>query len=162
MTFDIGGAETHKLYFLQRAAEESRRPPLGDITPLVQSWLGQWAALLSNIPDGVMLAALLLPIALAVFSKRLIVLLGCILLAATFFSALIAPSNVAVTLATGVYLGSVILAASGVVSRRKAKVYQAYLFARRRQTAVRGREPAIGRPAKTPSGGTEISQEKSG
>jgi len=108
---------------------------LGDwqvITPLVQSWLGQWAALLSNIPDAVMLAASLLPIALAVFSKRLIVLLVCILLAVTFFCALIAPSNVAVTLATSAYFGSVILAVSAIVSRRKAKVHRAE-FARLRE-----------------------------
>jgi len=101
---------------------------LGDwqlVIPVVQSWLSQWAAFLSRAPEGAALAAMLLPIALAVFSKRLIVLLGCILLAAIAFCAFAAPSNIAVTLATGVFLGSLIIALSGIVARRTARVHQA-------------------------------------
>ena len=102
------------------------------VAPVVQSWLSQWAALLSRAPEAVALAAMLLPIALAAFSKRLIVLLGCILLAVVSFCALVTPSDIAVTLATGVYLGSVIIAVSGIVARRKARI-RAAEFARLRE-----------------------------
>jgi hypothetical protein len=94
------------------------------IVPLVQSSLDQWAALLSNVPEGLALAAILLPAVLAIFSKRLIVVLGCILLAAIAFCAFVAPSNVA-TLATAIYLTSLVFALSGIVIRPRAMVLQA-------------------------------------
>jgi hypothetical protein len=75
---------------------------------------------------------MLLPIALSAFSKRLSVLLGCILLAVVSFCALVTPSDIAVTIATGAYLGSVIIAVSGLVARRKARIRNAE-FARLRE-----------------------------
>jgi hypothetical protein len=114
-------------------------PHLGDwqlLTPLVQSWLGQWAALVSKIPEGIALAALLLPVAFAIFSGRLIVLLGCLLLAAISFCALVVPASMPAILAIGVYLGSVIIALSGIVARQKAKARQAE-FARLREDVER-------------------------
>ena len=111
------------------------------VTPVVQSWLSQWAALLSKAPETVALAAMLLPIALAAFSKRLIVLLGCILLAVVSFCALVTPSDIAITLATGAYLGSVIIAVSGLVARRKARIRRAE-FARLREDVKHLREDA--------------------
>jgi hypothetical protein len=116
------------------ALDGCRRVRLGNlqlVAPLVQSWLSQWAARLSSAPEGVALAAMLLPITLAVFSKRLIVLLGCILLAVVSFCALVTPSEIAVTLATSAYLGSVIVAVSGIVADRRARVRRAE-FARLR------------------------------
>ena len=109
------------------------------VAPVVQSWLSQLAALLSKAPEAVALAAMLLPIALAAFSKRLIVLLGCILLAVVSFCALVTPSDIAVTLATGAYLGSVIIAVSGLVARRKARIRRAE-FARLREDVKHLRE----------------------
>jgi hypothetical protein len=113
---------------LERRGNGGRTPRLGDwqlIIPLLQSWLDQWAALLSNVPEGMALAAILLPVVLAIFSKRLILVVGCILLAVIAFCAFAAPSNVATTLATGIYLASLVIALSGIVARRKAMVLQA-------------------------------------
>ncbi len=98
---------------------------MADWQLIVQSWLDQCAALLSKVPVGTAFAAILLPVVLAIFSKRVMVVLGCILLAVIAFSVFVAPSNTAVTLAAGVYFGSIILAVSGIVSRRKAKVHRA-------------------------------------
>ena len=111
------------------------------VAPVVQSWISHWAALLSKAPEAVALAAMLLPIALSAFSKRLIVLLGCILLAVVSFCALVTPSEIAVTLATGAYLGSVIIAVSGLVARRKARIRRAE-FARLREDVKHLREDA--------------------
>lgn len=86
-----------------------------------QSWLDQGAALVSKIPMGVALAATLLPVALAIFSRRLTAILGCTLLALFAFSVFVAPSNMAATLVAGAYLGSILFAVSGIVSRRKSK-----------------------------------------
>ena len=59
---------------------------------------------------------------LAIFSKRLIVALGCILLAVIAFCIFVAPSNMAVTLATGVSLGSLIIALSGILQAEFASL----------------------------------------
>ena len=90
-----------------------------------QSWLDQGTALNSKIPVSMALAATLLPVALAIFSKRLTVILGSALLALVAFSVFVAPSNMANTLVAGAYFGSIVFAVSGIVSRRKAKVHRA-------------------------------------
>lgn len=92
--------------------------------PAVQSLLSRWAAFLSEIPASVALATILLPTALAILSKRLIVSLGSILLALLSFCLLIAPANLAEVLATGFYLGSLTVALSGIIGRRGAKTLQ--------------------------------------
>ena len=106
------------------------------LTPLMQSWLGQWTALASKIPEGVTLAALLLPVVLAIFSRRFIAILGSLLLAATCLCALVAPANITVTLATSLYLGSLLTALSGIVARQKAKALQSE-FAQLREDVER-------------------------
>ena len=90
-----------------------------------QSWLDQGTALMSQIPVGVALAATLLPVALAIFSKRLTVMLGCTLLALLAFSVFVAPSNTATTLVAGAYFGSIVFAVLGIFSRRKDKKHRA-------------------------------------
>ena len=95
------------------------------IVPLLQSWLDQLAVFLSRVPQGIALAAILLPVALAIFSRQMVAVLGCILLAVIAFCALVAPSNMAVTLASGAYLGSLIIALAGIVARRKAGALEA-------------------------------------
>ena len=90
-----------------------------------QSWLDQGTALMSQIPVGVALAATLLPVVLAIFSKRLTVMLGCTLLALLAFSVFVAPSNMATTLVAGAYFGGIVFAVSGFFSRRKDKEHRA-------------------------------------
>ena len=102
---------------------------MGDwqLVPLLQSYLDQWAALLSGLPEGIVFAALLLPIALGVFSKRVIVPLACTLLAAIALCALVAPTGIAVTLATGAYFGGLIVAVAAFGARRRTGALQAEL-----------------------------------
>ena len=94
------------------------------VAPPLQSLLSRWAAFLSEVPENVVLATTLLPIALAIFSKRLIVLLGSILFALVSLCLLIAPANMAEVLATGFYLAGVTIALSGIIARRRAKALQ--------------------------------------
>ena len=91
----------------------------------MHSLLSQWATLASKIPEEVAFAAVLVPIALAIFSKRAIAIWGSTLLAMIALCAFVAPSNGAAILATGVYLGSLILALSSIVARQKSKTLQA-------------------------------------
>jgi hypothetical protein len=91
----------------------------------MQSWFDQWAALLSSVPEEMALAALLLPVVLAIFSKRVIVVLGSFLLALLALCAFVAPTNMAVTLVTGSYFGSLMVALSGIFARRRAEAIQA-------------------------------------
>jgi hypothetical protein len=103
---------------------------LGDWQPavsLLQSYLDQWTALLSKAPLGIVLVAVLFPIALGALSKQLVVVVVCIVLMATAGCAILAPTNIGVTLATGIYLGSLIVALWGVAARRKAGAVQAEL-----------------------------------
>jgi hypothetical protein len=95
------------------------------IIPLLQSWLDQLAVFLSRVPQGIALAAIFLPVALAIFSRQIVAVLGCILLAVIAFCALVAPSNMAVTLVSGAYIGSLIIALAGIVARRKAGAFEA-------------------------------------
>ena len=95
------------------------------IGPLVLYFLDQSAALLSKLPEGVAIAAILLPVALALFSRRTLVLVSCIIGAIIVFCIFVAPSYTALAVATGVYLGCVIIALSGIVSRRKAAALHA-------------------------------------
>jgi hypothetical protein len=95
------------------------------IGPLVQSWLDQSAVLLSRVPEGVAIAAILLPVVLAIFSRQMLILVSCTIGAAIVFCTFIAPSYAALTLAAGVYLGCVIIALIGIVSRRKAAALHA-------------------------------------
>jgi hypothetical protein len=86
----------------------------------VLSWFDQWAALLKRLPEGVAIAAILLPVVLAFFSRRMVVLVSCIIGAVIVFFTFVAPSYAAVILAAGAYLGTVIIALTGIASRRKA------------------------------------------
>jgi len=97
------------------------------VVSLLQSYLDQWTAILSKAPFGVLLAAVLFPIALAALSKRLIVVVVCVLLMAMGGCAILAPANLGVTLAIGIYMGSLIIALWGGVARRKAEAVQAEL-----------------------------------
>jgi hypothetical protein len=93
--------------------------------PLMQFWLDQWAALLSKLPGGVAIAAILLPVALAIFSRQTLVLVSCIIGAVIVFCVFAAPSYTALAVGTGVYFGCVIIELSCIVSRRKAAALHA-------------------------------------
>ena len=95
------------------------------VATIAHSWLSQWATLASEIPEEVALAAVLVPIVLAIFSKRAIAIWGSTLLAMIALCAFVATSNGVAILATGVYLGSLILALSSIVARQKSKTLQA-------------------------------------
>jgi hypothetical protein len=95
------------------------------VTPVVHSWLSRWATLVSETPVELAFAAVLVPIVLAIFSKRPIAIWGSTLLAIIALCVFVAPSNGAAGLATGVYLGSLILALSSIVAGRKGKALQA-------------------------------------
>ena len=97
------------------------------VVPYLQSYVDQWATYLSRLPHGIVFAALLFPIALAILSKRLLVLAACVLLAAIAFCAIVAPSNIAVTLATGLYFGGLIMAVAGMVARRGTRALKVEL-----------------------------------
>jgi hypothetical protein len=97
------------------------------IGPIIHSWLDQGAGLLSKVPETVALAAILLPVVLAIFSKRILIVVGCLMLAVIGFYVFVVPSNIAVTLAFGVYFGSLIIALSGIAAHRKAKSLQVEL-----------------------------------
>jgi hypothetical protein len=97
------------------------------IGPIVHSWLDQGAGLLSRVSETGALAAMLLPVVLAIFSKRVIIIVGCLLLSVIAFYVFVSPSNMPVTLAFGVYLGSLIIALSGIAAHRKAKYLQVEL-----------------------------------
>jgi K+-sensing histidine kinase KdpD len=102
------------------------------VGPLVQSWLDQWAALLSRLPDGVAIAAILLPVVLAIFSMQMVVMISCVIGAVIVFCTFVAPSYTAQIVAAGAYLGSVIIALTGIVSRREAAALHANLAQLRR------------------------------
>jgi hypothetical protein len=97
------------------------------IGPMMHSWLDQGVGLLSRVPETAALAAILLPVVLAIFSKQIIIVMGCLLLSVIAFYVFVAPSNMAVTLAFGAYLGSLITALSGIAAHRKAKSLQVEL-----------------------------------
>jgi hypothetical protein len=97
------------------------------IGPLVHSWLDQGAELLSKVPETFALAAILFPVVLAFFSKQTMIVVGCLVLSVIAFYFFVAPSNIALTLPFGVYLGSLTISLSGIASHRKAKSLQVKL-----------------------------------
>jgi ABC-type transport system involved in cytochrome bd biosynthesis fused ATPase/permease subunit len=98
----------------------------------VQSWLDQGSALLSRLPEGVTIAAIIAAGAVGFFSRRMVVLVSCIIGAVIVFLTFVVPSYAAVILVAAVYLVSVIIALTGIVSRRKAPALHAD-FAQLRQ-----------------------------
>jgi hypothetical protein len=81
----------------------------------MQSWLDHFPALLSGITPGIL--ATLVPVALAIFSRRRTLILA---LALVFI--LLAPANAAEIVAITLCL---IIAVLGIVTRRKARAIQA-------------------------------------
>jgi hypothetical protein len=87
----------------------------------MQSWLSHFPAHISGIT---LIVATLVPIALAIFSRRLTVVLGALVLALASVCILLAPANAAEIVAIGFYFASLIIAVSGIVARKTAKALQ--------------------------------------
>jgi hypothetical protein len=68
---------------------------------------------------------MLLPVVLAIFSRRILVLVSCTIGTIIVFCTFVAPAYAAVALAAGVYLGCIVIALSGVFSRQKAAALHA-------------------------------------
>jgi hypothetical protein len=73
----------------------------------------------SQSPPLLLVAAFVLPIILAAWSRRLGVFLGSLVMASAAFAAMIEPSSVALIIAVGTYLISLVLALSGIFARRR-------------------------------------------
>lgn len=91
----------------------------------LHSWIDQWAGLVSRVPEEIALVALVVPALLALFSRRIGIVLGCIVLAAVAFCVFASPSNATITLASALYFGSLVVALSGILARRRAATLQA-------------------------------------
>jgi hypothetical protein len=82
---------------------------------------------LRTIPTEYALVATVLPLILAVFSKRTAIVLGTTLLAAVSLLLVLEPPSAAVTIAVGAYIGSLIAASLGIQARRKQAATEAEL-----------------------------------
>lgn len=69
--------------------------------------------------------ALVVPAVLALFSRRLGSVLGCVFLAAVGFCVFASPSNATITLASAQYFGSLVVALWAILARRGAATLQA-------------------------------------
>ena len=98
------------------------------ILPAISVAFAKLDALFPTIPIAIALAAFLIPIVLALFSKRTIVFLGCMLIAAIALSVLLHPSSIASIMGAGAYVGSILLAIFGIQMRRKASAVHTELM----------------------------------
>jgi hypothetical protein len=89
------------------------------VVPLLQSWLDEWTAILASIPQAAVYCAVVVPVGLALISKQSLIVLGSLVLALTAILALAVPSDAIATVATGALLASILVAAAGIVRRRK-------------------------------------------
>jgi hypothetical protein len=98
---------------------------LAAVVSVLQRWLDQWAAFLTHLPEQFALALLVIPIALAIVSRHWAMAVGCTVLVLIGYLVFISPSNTAVIIGTGVYIGSLVMALSTILARRKEKNFRA-------------------------------------
>jgi hypothetical protein len=89
------------------------------IAPSLESWLDQLAVVLRTIPEAYALAAIAFPVVLAVLSRRSIIIFSVALLSAVVLLLVLKPSFAVTTIAIGAYIGSLIMALSGILARRR-------------------------------------------
>lgn len=94
-----------------------------------EAWFSQSAVLLPQIFTA---AAALSAGALAIFSKRLSVLLGSVVLALVSICIVVSPSSMPEAVAVGCCAGSLIVAVSGIVAHQKARAVQTAIDGLRR------------------------------
>jgi hypothetical protein len=89
--------------------------------PVLQGWVNEWTELLSKLSGDLAIALAMLPIALAIVSRRWVFVGGSAILALTALCLFISPSNAVAILETGFYVGSLGMAVAAILVRRKAK-----------------------------------------
>jgi hypothetical protein len=85
----------------------------------LQAVLDHLPTLLADIPSGAMLSVLLVPLVIAAISRRLFNFLGASLLAIIPPLVLLKQTSDAPIFAAGAYIGSLIVALSGIAARRR-------------------------------------------
>jgi uncharacterized membrane protein YccC len=90
----------------------------------LQGCLNHWSGLLAKVPSELLLALAVLPVALALVSRRWAIVIVCIVFSFAAFFVLISPQNAVVILATAFYLGSLVMAVSCIIARQKAKSFE--------------------------------------
>ena len=76
-------------------------------------------AVLANEPTNIWLVCFVVPVALALFSKRLLVFLGSLLMVGLALLAILSPSSINLFVVTGAYVGGLLVAISGIQNRRR-------------------------------------------
>ncbi len=82
-------------------------------------WLDKLNSLLAGVPAEYAIAAFFLPVVLAVFSQRTILIFACFVGAGSALVALIHPNSIALVIVVGAYAGSILLAIFGIQTRRR-------------------------------------------
>jgi len=95
--------------------------------------LDQAARFLTNLPEGVIIAGIVLPFLLALLSRRLIAALAALLLGILTYIILITPAYVTPALAISGYLGSLLIALLAVRSWQKDRARSAEFAALRQE-----------------------------
>ena len=84
-------------------------------------------AVLANEPTNIWLVCFVVPVALALFSKRLLVFLGSLLMVGLALLAILSPSSINLFVVTGAYVGGLLVAISGIQNRRRDSATRAEL-----------------------------------
>jgi hypothetical protein len=84
---------------------------------MVQHWLDRWCTSISDLPLPVILGLLLLPIVLATASRKIILVLICLIMVVAAGLIFIAPANAAIIIAIALYIGSVFASLTAIVTR---------------------------------------------
>ncbi len=104
------------------------------ILSALHSWLDQASAFLTSLPTAeIIFAALFLPVALALFARSGFAFLGTLLLATLALLNVLEPTFSAFTLAICAYIGSLIVALSGIRARRRNAATSAELISLRNE-----------------------------
>jgi hypothetical protein len=93
----------------------------------LQPWLDRLDAFQPNVPKEIWLAAFFLPILLAMFSRRTIVILGSALTACIALFVVLDPTSVTLIVAISAYVGSILVAIFGIQNRRRESAANAEL-----------------------------------
>jgi hypothetical protein len=76
--------------------------------------------ILSEVPKVILILALVLPVVLALFSRRIVIVLGTLLILGTAVLFLVQPATHTMTAIASAYAGSILIAIFGIQSKRKS------------------------------------------
>src|SRR5262249_25360965 len=91
------------------------------VVAIVQERLERLAMFLSDLPPALLLALLLLPILLVVFSRNIVLGLICLIMVFAAGLIFIAPANAAFILAIALYVWSVFASLMAIITRRRKR-----------------------------------------